>query len=145
VQEFAQSQLASKTPKVLISRRVSWILAGVILVLGTIVFACGHSTAKSRVRWLFSSGKYKTQVLSQPSAAGGDFKHIEWDGWGFVSTNTTLYLVFDPTDSLSGAASNHASGNFAGIPCEVREVHRLERQWYIVEFYTSQEWNASCD
>ena len=82
---------------------------------------------RSEVRWLWSSKTYKAQVLAQPVPANGDLRHIEWDGWGFAGSDTVVYLVFDPTDSLATAASSHGPGNFKGIPCEVPEVRRLEK------------------
>jgi hypothetical protein len=59
-------------------------------------------------------------------------KHIEWDGWGGTSGDWTVYVVFDPTDSLSTAASHGSSGKFDGIPCNLDEVRRLESDWYSV-------------
>jgi hypothetical protein len=93
---------------------------------------------------LLWSRDYKSKVLSQPLSSSGEFKHIEWDGWGWAGQDTTVYLVFDPTDSLSTAASTHQSRKFTGIPCEVPNVSRLESEWYTVTFYTNQEWGR-CD
>ena len=69
---------------------------------------------------------------------------IKWDGWVWAGQDTTVYLVFDPADSLSLAASSHLSGKFAGIPCEVPKVTRFESQCYAVTFYTDEEWGR-CD
>ncbi len=92
-------------------------------------------------RWLAQSKRYKAAVLTQPSL-NGDLRHVEWDGWGFAGTgDTTEYLVFDPEDSLAGAAKSHSSGRFSGIPCEVPEVRRLESEWYTVRFYTDTVWD----
>jgi hypothetical protein len=70
----------------------------------------------------------------------GDLKHIEWDGWGWAGQDTTVYLVFDLADSLSNAARNQRSGKFDGIPCEVPVVKQLEKNWYLVQFYTDEWW-----
>jgi len=51
-----------------------------------------------------------------------------------------VFLVFDPTDSLSAAAKSHSPGKFKGIPCEVPLVRRLESHWYTVRFYTDEYW-----
>ena len=114
-----------------------------LLVLGAVI-ACAlvwnYSRVKTTARWGLWSHRYKSQVLSQPTSPSGDLKHIEWDGWGWAGQDTTVYLVFDPTDSLSLAASTHQSGKFSGIPCEIPEVSRFESQWYAVTFYTNQEW-----
>jgi hypothetical protein len=94
---------------------------------------------RSGVRWLWNSKAYKAQVLAQPVPANGELRHIEWDGWGFAGAgDTTVYLVFDPNDSL--AAGSRISGKFNRIPCEVPEVRRLERNWYTVLFYTDTSW-----
>jgi hypothetical protein len=62
------------------------------------------------------------------------------DGWGFAGSDTVVYVVFDPTNSLAGAAKSRAPGKFKGIPCEVSRVRRLESQWYSVVFYTDTDW-----
>ena len=99
---------------------------------------------RTTARWLAWSGQYKNEVFAQKTPTEGELQHVEWDGWGFAGMDTTVYLVFDPTDSLSSAASTHQSGKFAGIPCEVPKVSRLENQWYAVTFYTNQDW-ARCN
>jgi hypothetical protein len=95
---------------------------------------------RTELRWLFRSTDYKSQVLAQEAPANRQLAHIEWDGWGFAD-HTVVYLVFDPRDSLAAAARNHSLRNFNGIPCEVPDVHRLEKNWYTVLFYTDWDWN----
>ena len=96
---------------------------------------------RTTVRWLVGSHDYEAKVLAQPASPSGELKHIEWDGWGFPGAgDTTVYLVFDPTDSLSGAARSNLPGRFDGIPCEVPHVSRLDSHWYTVEFYTDERW-----
>lgn len=105
----------------------------------------GHSSALgTSARWLLRSQQYKAEVFTLPNVTNGELKHIEWDGWGWGGQDTIVYLVFDPTDSLSHAASSHQPGKYNGIPCEVFLVHRLESHWYTVQFYTNQDWRASC-
>jgi hypothetical protein len=111
-----------------------------VFVLIASILVWNFSEVKTEARWLFSSHRYKSAVSAQPTPTGGEFKHIEWDGWGWAGQDTTVYLVFDPADSLSLAASAHQSGKFAGIPCEIPQVSRLESQWYVVTFYTDQDW-----
>ncbi|MGB6787983.1 MAG: hypothetical protein WBE20_07580 [Candidatus Acidiferrales bacterium] len=91
------------------------------------------------VKWVTLSPKYKDEVLEQLSA-NGDLKHIEWDGSGFAGAENNVYLVFDPSDSLSKAKKNKTL-RFNGRSCDVREVNRLERDWYAVLFYTDQSWD----
>src|ERR1700692_987955 len=100
-----------------------------------------ESTLRSALRWLLWSHRYKAELVAAPNAANGALRHIEWDvsGWGPVGP-TIIYLVFDPTDSLSGAAKSHRAGLFSGIPCEVPRVQRLESHWYAVTFYTEESW-----
>jgi hypothetical protein len=70
--------------------------------------------------------------------AGGELRHIVWEATGFAGVDyDTVYLVFDPSDSLS---KTRMPGKPMGIPCLVRRVTRLERGWYTVRFYTDEEW-----
>ena len=119
------------------------ILLLVVMVGGVLVVIFAQDM-KTDARWLLSSGRYKSEVLAQPMPGDGEFKHLEWDAWGWATIDTTAYLVFDPSNSLSRAASTHESGKFAGISCEVPNVRRLESQWYLVTFYTNQQWGR-CD
>jgi hypothetical protein len=98
---------------------------------------CQRSSDASR--WLAKSQDYKSEVLAQPAAIG-ELKHIEWDGWGWAGQDTTVYLVFDPTDSLSAAAKSQRPGKFSSLPCEVFLVRRMEDHWYTVQFYTNEFW-----
>jgi hypothetical protein len=96
---------------------------------------------RADLRWLFEAKEYKAEVLKQPYAPDGEFKHVEWDGWGFPGAgDTVMYLVFDPQDSLSAASKSKAPGKFRGISCAVFQVNRLESHWYTVRFYTDTEW-----
>lgn len=100
-----------------------------------------QSSVRTTARWLVWSHDYKDKVLAQQAPANGEFRHVEWDGWGWGGQDTTVFLVLDPTDSLSSAAAIHQPGKFDGIPCAVPEVSRLESQWYAVRFYTNQHWD----
>jgi hypothetical protein len=85
-------------------------------------------------RWHLWSGQYKSAILAEPTPANGDLKHIEWDGWGWGGQDFSVFLVFDPTDSLSGPARNNRSGKLNGIPFEVSGVRRLDAHWYLIIF-----------
>jgi hypothetical protein len=90
------------------------------------------------LRWLLWSHRFKAEVLAQPAPVNGELRHMEWEATGFAGVaNNTVYLVFDPTDSLSAA---HSPGKFNGIPCKVPLVRRLESHWYSVWFYTDEVW-----
>lgn len=122
------------------AHRSTRLLALSVFVVIASILVWNFSEVKTEARWLLLSRRYKSEVFAQPTPTAGEFKHIEWDGWGWAGQDTTAYLVFDPTDSLSLAASTHHSGKFAGIPCEIPKVSRLERQWYVVTFYTNEDW-----
>jgi hypothetical protein len=96
---------------------------------------------RSMARWTLEANNYKAKVLAQAVSPSGELRHIEWDGWGFAGEDTVSYLVFDPNDSLSTAARDHSPGKFAGIPCAVSRVRRLESHYYIVLFYTDTDWD----
>lgn len=100
-----------------------------------------YLAVRTAARWSVWSHDYKLKVLAKPASPNGELKHTEWDGWGFAGAgDTTVYLVFDPTDSLSAAATSHQSGKFSGIPCDVFRVRRLESHWYTAQFYTDEYW-----
>jgi hypothetical protein len=103
----------------------------------------GYPRPINYARWLVWSRSYKAEVLAHPNSANEELKHIEWDGWGWAGMDTTVYLVFDPTNTLSRADGHHP-GKYSGIPCEVPIVKRLEDRWYTVQFYTGQEWRPGC-
>src|SRR5665213_3424679 len=97
---------------------------------------------RTTARWLIHSKAYKTEVFAVPNSKNGEFKHVEWDGWGFPGAGDTVaYLVFDPKDSLAAAAKSRSYGKFNGIPCEIFNVRRLENDWYAVYFYTDTDWD----
>lgn len=100
-----------------------------------------EGTLRPYLRWLLWSRRYKAELTDAPELVNGELKHSVWDTWGFVPSGfDVVYLVYDPADSLAAAANAKSPGRFAGIPCEVPRVLRLERQWYAVDFYTDQEW-----
>jgi hypothetical protein len=98
------------------------------------------TTIHTHARWFLWSKGYKAEVLAQPVSANGEFRHLEWDGWGWAGGETNAYLVFDPNSSLSAAAKSHASGKFSDTLCGVSRVIRLEDDWYSVVFYTDFAW-----
>lgn len=103
-------------------------------------FLTNYNAVRTTVRWIALSHHYKAEVLAQPASLRGEFKPVEWDGWGWAGMDTTVFLVFDPTDSLSVAAKTHQSGRFNGVPCTVNVVGHLENGWYSVQLYTGEDW-----
>lgn len=102
-----------------------------------------QTQVRTTVRWLVRSQDYKNKVLTRPDPANREFRHVEWDGWGWGGEDTTVYLVFDPEDSLASGASIQQPGKLDGTPCVVPEVTRMESQWYAVRFYTDDN-GGSC-
>jgi hypothetical protein len=116
---------------------------GVVFVISMSI-AWNSYAIRSNVRWFARARWYKAEVLAQPKV-DGQLPHIEWDGWGGAPVGDwTVYLVFDPTDSLSAAASRREAGKFSGIPCDVDEVRRLESYWYSVTL-SMNEWWEQCN
>jgi hypothetical protein len=125
-----------KRLRVLSTLAILWAFAAC-----TYVFDLKHPSAiRSVARWFLWSHDYENEVLAQPNSADGEFKHIDWDGWGGFAQDTPVYLVYDPGDKLS-AASGRQSGKYDGLPCKVRRISRLESHWYAVQFYTNQYWS----
>jgi hypothetical protein len=126
------------------NRRLSLLTLAAVWVI-FLSFFVYQLPIRTRVRWSLWSHRYKNTLLAQRNSSDAELKHMEWDGWGFVGMDTTVYLVFDPANSLSSAASSRQSGKFVGIPCKVPKVSRLENQWYAVTFYTNQYWDGCTD
>lgn len=120
------------------------ILTAVAVFLAVwIILLKNDQLVRDRIRWLVLSRRYKAEVLARPISRKGELKHVEWDGWGFPGAgDTTVYVVFDPNDSLAGAAKIHRPGVFDGLPCEIARVHHLESHWYTVLFYTGETWDT---
>lgn len=135
-------------------RRLHWrsSLATLLIVWAVPILLFLHEQRhpfelRENVRWMVWSNRYKREVLAQPASDKMSFKHLDWDGSGFAGTDTTLFLVFDPQDTLSIAAQGQPPIKASGIPCDVLEIRRLESHWYAVLFYTGQHWGeqGSCE
>src|SRR5271170_6302556 len=99
-----------------------WLISGLIYK--------HFSEVRDASRWPFQAKTYKASVLALPVPHNSEFRHVEWEGWEFAGAgDTTVYLVVDPSDSLSVPARDHLSGKFKGISCAVYRVHRLEKHW----------------
>ena len=121
-----------------LSRKTSLLV--VCFVALALALAFYGEKNSSAIKWYIWSRSYKAKVLAQPASTNGEFRHLEWGGWGWAGQDTTVYLVFDPTDSLMSAAKSHQPGKFNGIPCEVSLVRLMESHWYSVQFYTNEFW-----
>jgi hypothetical protein len=117
---------------------ISSLLAIIALAAVAAALLKGGDALRSYLRWLLWSQRFKAELMAQPSPQNGELRHLEWDATGFAGVaNSTLYLVFDPSDAL---ATVTAPGKVAGLPCEVPVVRQLEKRWYAVRFYTGEEW-----
>jgi hypothetical protein len=116
------------------------ILAAFLLV--SLVLTAMDVEIRTAERWLLWSHRYKAEVFAAPRPRSGELRHVHWDGWGFsFAGDTDVYLVFDPGDSLAFAAKHNLTGKVSGVPCEVDDVHRLEKDWYAVQLYTDETWD----
>lgn len=122
-------------------KRFSSLVMLFIYVSASILLLTHYSLIRDRVRWLIFSHHYKASVLALPSPEKSGLKHVEWDGWGFIGMDTTVFLAFDPTDSLAKALVMQPPLKAPGIPCPVVRIRRLESHWYAVLFYTDTYWD----
>jgi len=113
-------------------------LAGYLLI--SILFLTNYTLIRDHVRWLFLSNVYKNRVLALPAPAKSELKHAEWDGWGFAGSDTTVFLAFDPTNSLVETVNMRPPVRSRALPCDVVRVRRLEDKWYAILFYTDTYW-----
>jgi hypothetical protein len=122
-------------------RSVAAIVAFLIVTAG-VVFT--QWRIRPHLLWLVWSNRYKSEVLANPAAGNGEFRHAEWDGdgWGSGPTGDWMgYVVYDPLDSLPAATKETVPAVYKGIPCKVILVRRLEKQWYSVVLDMNQSWD----
>ncbi len=93
------------------------------------------------IRWFAYGRILKAEVLSEPNLRDSSLRHVEWEGWGFAGSDTTVYLVFDPKNTLATAAKERMSGKFGDLPCQVYRIRKRESEWYTVQFYTDTDWD----
>ena len=125
-------------------RSLSTLLALIAFLVTSGALLKAQDVLRPSLRWLLWSHRLKAEVLAQPNPPNGGLKHIEWDGWGGAPVGDwTVYVVFDPTDSLSVAAKSGWSGiykRYKGIPCDVYSVRCLESNWYSVVLGMNEWW-----
>jgi hypothetical protein len=113
-------------------RTLVWLMIVWGIPLSLYRYEWSHPLAVSeKVRWLAQSGKYKRDFERESTSANAELRHADWDMEGPAFATIYTYLVFDPSNSLASAALNHQPGKYPGLPCEVREVRRLENSWYV--------------
>jgi hypothetical protein len=131
-------------PKRTRRRSISLFLAVVVFLFTSGAMLKTQNVLRPSLRWLLWSRHLKAEVLAQ-SSANEELRHVEWDGWGGAPVGDwTVYVVYDPTDSLSDAVKSGRQGTYQrykGIPCEVESVRRLESQWYSVVLGMNEWWD----
>jgi hypothetical protein len=109
----------------------AYIVAALTLVVN------GAYPLRENVRWVVFASQAKANVLASHPRQG-QLPHAVWDAWGWAGMDTSVYLVFDPDDSLLAASRLKSPGKPPGIPCAVYGVHHMEPHWYSVHFFTSE-------
>ena len=122
------------------SQRIVIVFTLAAWLLATTLLMTHYTLVRDHVRWFFLSKVYKARVLAQSVSAKQDLQHTQCDLWGFAGMDTTVFLVFDPTDSLAELSDAQPPIKAHGLPCDVACVRRLDRQWYAVLFYTDTYW-----
>jgi hypothetical protein len=120
---------------------LSWFVAFVAFSSATWLQLKYSPDIHTSALWAVHAKDYKAEILAQPP--DGTLKHMEWFGWGFAGSDTSVYLAYDPDNSLRHRDS--ATGMFGSLQCDVSDVRRLEDHWYAVTFYTNTGWDSSCD
>jgi hypothetical protein len=121
-------------------QRVAAVSAFSAFLIFTAILNTHFVDIRDAVRWSVHGRAFRAEVLAQSDLTGASLRHVEWEGWGFAGSDTTVYLVFDPTDTLAAAAKKRSSGKFGDVPCEVFRIRQREKEWYTVQFYTNTDW-----
>lgn len=87
-------------------------------------------------RWLVASRQYTSLVLKQQPDPQTGLRHAEWDGWGWAGMDTSVELVYDPTDTLGREIKDNPKGRFAELAEKTASVQRLGPGWYSLTLYS---------
>jgi hypothetical protein len=125
-------------------RSTSWQLLFAVAVFWAVSVSMFLSMYSLRpwARWVIASEKYKTLVLQQKPDRGSGLRHMEWDGWGWAGMDTSVELVYDPTDSLTREIRQNPKGRFADLALKTAKVQRLGQNWYSLTLFTSETWDS---
>ncbi len=117
---------------------LKWILAAVVFL--SVSMAMFHWTEHLRpwARWLVASGRYTNLVLKQDPDPQTGLRSVEWDAWGWARMDTSVELVYDPSDSLAREMRYNPKGRFATLADKAAFAQRLGRGWYSVTLYTGE-------
>jgi hypothetical protein len=89
-------------------------------------------------RWLVASRHYTSLVLKQQADPKTGLRYAEWDGWGWAGMDTSVELVYDPTDTLGCEIRHNPKGRFAELAEKTAFVQRLGPGWYSLTLYTGE-------
>jgi hypothetical protein len=56
--------------------------------------------------------------------------------------DTSVQLVYDPTDSLGRELKQNPNGRFAEVALKTAKVQRLGKNWYSLTLYTNEPWDS---
>jgi len=126
---------------------VSWRFLRAIAVFWAVTIPMFLWTEDMRpwARWLVASHRYEAEVMQQIPGSRTGLRHIEWDGWGWAGMDTSVELVYDPTDSLAHQLRQDPKGRYADLANITAKIQRLGRGWYSVTLFTSEVWDDSDD
>ena len=97
---------------------------------------------REATRWRLTSKGLKARVLaSTPSSSSLHYTQFEATGFAGVANNIS-YIVYDPSDELSAFTGEDRGIVPPGIPCKVWRLQRLQRGWYVAQFYTDETWTS---
>ena len=115
-----------------------WVFAGLAFLGVSILMFLSTQHLRPWARWLVASGKYTSFVMQQKPDPQTGLRYIEWDGWGWAGMDTSVDLVYDPTDTLAHEIQYNPKGRFAEVADKTAFVQRLGRGWYSVTLYTGE-------
>jgi hypothetical protein len=72
-------------------KRLTLLSALATLWVVLAVFFVFRPAIRTSARWLIWSRNFKDRVLAEPAPASGEFRHVEWDGWGWGGNDTTEF------------------------------------------------------
>jgi hypothetical protein len=144
---FAFAGLGVIVTLILVIFSVAWrskigcAIVAIYVAAAWMLLSSDTTSLRERVRWAADGRSYKAEVLANHPSSRRQRQHAVWDAWGWGGMDTSVYLVFDPADSLIAASRSKSPGKPRGLPCTVAAVHRMEPHWYSVRFYTSEDWH----
>jgi hypothetical protein len=127
--------------RVVVKRWISFAsLFAVLFFLGiSVCMFLSTEHLRPWARWLVASGKYTNLVLRQEPDPQTGLRYVEWDGWGWAGMDTSVDLVYDPTDTLAHEIKYNPQGRFAEVADKTHFVQRLGKGWYSLTLYTDED------